>query len=188
MQLSHRKKIGIGVMLLQMAAICFIPAMAGASALKPGEPARPGGPAKEMEAPCHRPPAPPLGMWRDARMIKYLELSDTQVSQLRKADFAARETEMTVKAQLDSLQLKMEQAFTNETIDDAAVRELAVKIAEAQGKLFVQRIESQLDIGKILTPDQLDKMKKPPEQPKRHGHRHGMKKMNSGPPAERTEN
>jgi len=182
MQFTQSKKIGIGIMVFQMIAICFIPVMAGAFAFEEGRP------AKGIEGPCHHPPGPSLGMWRDPRMIQQLELTEAQINQLREADFAAREEGLALKAQLDGLRLKMDQAFTEETIDAAAIRDLAVKMSEVKGKMFVQRIESRLTLAKILNQNQLDELKMYAKHPKKRGPRHNVKQLAPGQPAEKPEN
>jgi Spy/CpxP family protein refolding chaperone len=55
----------------------------------------------------------------------------------------------------------MDKAFSGDSIDDKAVRQLAEKIAGVKGDLFVQDVESRLTIGKILSADQMDKLKHP---------------------------
>jgi Spy/CpxP family protein refolding chaperone len=53
----------------------------------------------------------------------------------------------------------MDQAFAAEPVDEKAVLELTEKISAVKGKLAVQRAESKLAMNKILSPEQLDKMK-----------------------------
>ena len=149
------KKIGKGVMVLLIStafiAICAIPAMAGMPA--PANTWQERG----MDRLKHHRPA--LGIWRSPQMVQKLELSKKQVNQLREADFTSREKQLELKAQLDSFRLQMDKAFSGDSVDDKAVRHLAEKIAGVKGDLFVQNVESRLTVGKILSADQMDKLK-----------------------------
>ena len=149
------KKLGKGVMGLLIStafiAICAIPAMAGMPA--PADTWQERG----MDRQKHHQPA--LGIWRNPQMIQKLELSKKQVNQLREADFTSRKKQLELKAQLDSFRLQMDKAFSGDSVDDKAVRLLAEKIAGVKGDLFVQNVESRLTVGKILSADQMDKLK-----------------------------
>ena len=106
------KKFGTGVMVL-LITVCFIPAIAGAFASEGGKHDK-GFDRKDR----HR---PALGIWRDPQMVQKLELTAEQVKQVRNVDFNFREKRLGLKAQLDSLRLQMDRAFTEDVIDDTAV-------------------------------------------------------------------
>ncbi len=101
----------------------------------------------------------PYALWRNPEIIQDLQLSDDQVEQFKKADFTFRENMLNLKAQIDNLHLQMEKAFSTEPVDEAAIVQLAQKIADLKGKLFVQAIASRLAFEKLLTTDQLKKLK-----------------------------
>jgi Spy/CpxP family protein refolding chaperone len=170
------KKIGTGVMAL-LITVCFIPAVAGA--FTPGE----GRQEKGFGGKGIHPPA--LGIWRNPQMVQQLEITEQQVKELRDADFTSREKCLALRAQLDSHRLKMEKAFSEDTVDPAAVRATAEGIADLKGKLYMQRIESRLALGKILNADQIKELrvyvmehKRPRPGPgdKRIPRRHGMER------------
>ena len=155
MNTELRKKLGTRFMVLlittSLITLCAIPTMAGMPA--PAEPWQERG----MDRPKHHRPA--LGIWRDPQIIQTLELSEKQVNQLRDADFTSREKQLELKAQLDRFRLQMDKAFSVDSVDDETVRQLAEKIAGVKGDLFVQDVESRLTVGKILSADQMDKLK-----------------------------
>jgi Spy/CpxP family protein refolding chaperone len=97
------------------------------------------------------------GLWRDPAVVEKLGLSDKQIAELKNADFTFRKQQLELKAQLGMLHLEMAKAFSGKTPDEATVRELAGKMADAQGKLFIQHIESRLAAARCLTADQLSK-------------------------------
>ncbi len=164
------KKFGPGVMVL-LIAVCFIPAMAGAFA--PGDGKLDKGFGMQDR---HR---PALGIWRDPQMVQKLELTAEQVKQLRDADFTFREKCLELKAQLDSLRLQMDKAFTEDVIDDAAVLSLVEKITDVKGKLFIQKIEARLAGGKLLNADQINKLKLYDMQQKKQGRKHDKKQISA---------
>jgi len=102
----------------------------------------------------------PLGIWQNPKMVQELGLTDKQVEGLKKADFAHREKCLELKSKLDALHLELEKLFAAESVDEAAkVLEVVQKISDLKGKLFVQRIESRLAVAKLLTADQVGKLK-----------------------------
>jgi|GEM_PF-1032709 len=156
------KKIGTGVMVLLIMA-CFIPANVGAFA--PGD----GRQDKAIQRKGHHRSV--LGVWRNTKMVQKLGLTEEQIKKVREADFTFREKKLPLKAQLESLHLQMEKAFSDDIVDNAAVLSLAEKISDVKGDLFVQQIESRLALGKILNADQIEKLKMHAMHQKRHDQR-----------------
>ena len=102
----------------------------------------------------------PLGIWQHPKMVQELGLTDKQVEGLKKADFAHREKSLELKSKLDILHHDLEKLFTDMSVDEAKILEVAQKISNLKGKRFVQRIESRLAFAKLLTADQVSKLKK----------------------------
>ena len=153
------KKLGTGVVVL-LITVCFIPAIAVAFASGDGKHDK-GFDRKDR----HR---PALGIWRDPQIVQKLELTAEQVKQLRDADFVFREKHLELKAQLDSFRLQMDKAFSDNAVDDTAVLTLAEKISDVKGKMFIQKIEARLAVGKLLDADQINKLKQYAMHPKKH--------------------
>ncbi len=170
------KKFGTGIIVL-LITVCFIPAIAGA--FSPGD----GRQEKEFDRKDHHRSA--LGIWRDLQMVQKLELTTEQVKQLRDADFAFREKRLELKAQLDSVHLKMDKAFSDDIVDNASVLFLAEKISDMRGKLFVQKIEARLAVGKLLNADQIKKLKPYDMHQKKQGRRQGEKHISGRHSVER---
>jgi Spy/CpxP family protein refolding chaperone len=108
-------------------------------------------------------------------MIRKLELTEAQIKKLREADFTSREKRLELAAQRDRLELQMEKAFSEDTVDEKTVLKLAEKISDVRGDLFLQRMESRLAIGKILSTDQMNKLKQHRWQKKKCNPRAGRK-------------
>ena len=160
------KKLGAGIVVL-LITVCFIPAFAGAFALGDGKHDR-GLDRKGRHWNV-------LGIWRDPQMVQKLGLTAEQVKQLRDADFTFREKCLELKAQLDSLRLQMEKAFTDETVDDKTVLSLADKISDVKGKLFLLKIETRLTGRKLLNADQVNQLKLYDMDKKKQNRKHGKK-------------
>lgn len=173
------KKIGTGVIVL-LITVWLIPATAGA--FTPGE----GRQHRGFDMKGHHPPA--LGIWHNPELVQELGLTTEQVKQLKDADFASREKQLALKAQLDGLRLQMAKAFSEDIVDDTAVLSLAEKISDVRGKLFVQQIESRLTLGKILNADQVKKLKLHNIHLRREGPRDGRKPLYGHRSVEKTGN
>jgi Spy/CpxP family protein refolding chaperone len=157
MKTATSKKIGTVLMAILLSA-ALIPS--AADACRGGKGGRGGGSGYGMDCGMKggRGGGSHFGIWQNSQAVKNLGLSAEQVKQLKEADFATREKELPLRAELDSLRLKMDQAFAAEPVDEKAVVELTEKISAVKGKLAVQRTEAKLAMKKILTPEQLDQM------------------------------
>jgi Spy/CpxP family protein refolding chaperone len=162
------KRIGMGAMVL-LVTVCFLPAVTGA--FGPGQ----GRQGRGDDWPGHHRPG--MGIWRNPQLVQELGLSDEQVKQIRETDFALREKQLPLKAQLDSLRLQMEKAFSEDTIDKDAVLALAGKMKEARGAMFVQRIESRLALGDVLNAEQIEKLRQHARGQGRQGFKAGRKHL-----------
>jgi Spy/CpxP family protein refolding chaperone len=100
-----------------------------------------------------------LGVWKNAQAVQDLGLSTEQVGKLKEADFAAREKQQALRAELGSLRLKMEHAFAADKVDEDAARTLSKEMATVKGKMIEQRTETRLTLRSLLTPEQHDKLR-----------------------------
>ena len=173
MNSNLRQKFFTCAMVL-LVTVFFVPAFAGA--FTPGD----YKPYKGFGMKRHH--VSPLGIWRNPKMIQELGLTDEQVKGLREADFANREKRLQLKYKVDGLHLEMEKLFSADPVNEAKVLQLAQKISDQKGKLFVRKIESRLAVGKLLTADQLKKLKSfYLHRHARHGKMHGNEKHRRAP-------
>jgi len=150
MNSNLRQKLLTGAMVL-LVTVFVIPGFAGAFTQGQCRPEKGFGMKKRHMS--------PLGIWQNPKMVQELGLTDKQVEGLKKADFAHREKCLELKSKLDVLHLELEKLFADESVDEAKVLQVAQKISDLKGKLFVQRIESRLAVAKLLTADQVSKLK-----------------------------
>ena len=169
-KLKARTVTGVMALLIVAAfiAVTIIPALAAAM---PGS--KDAWQEKGMDRP--RPSAPALGIWRNPQLAEKLGLTDEQVDQLRDADFNAREKFLEARAQLDHLRLQMDKAFSQDSIDQVGVRQLAQQMADAKGHLFIQEVESRLAVGRILNTDQTNMLRQQVLQQEKQGPKGGDK-------------
>lgn len=120
---------------------------------------REGKPGREME--MKHPFPPPCRNRMPPAMAQDLGLTDEQIKSIRDADFTFKERHIELRAQLDQLHLQMEKAFSSDTVDEATVRDVAHRIADLQGKMFILDIDSRLAMERLLTSDQRKRLKQP---------------------------
>ena len=158
MNATLRKKIGTGILTILLAA-ALIPT--AAQACRGGRGGRGGGQGMGMDCGMKggRQGGAGFGIWQNPQAVQDLGLSSEQVKKLKDAEFASREKQLPLFNELESLRLKMDQAFAAEPVDEKAVLDLTGKISAVKSKLAVQHAEDQLALGKIITPEQMSKMK-----------------------------
>jgi Spy/CpxP family protein refolding chaperone len=100
----------------------------------------------------------PFFIWNNAKIVEELELTDEQIGKLKEANFAMKEKHLELRSQLNRLNLEMQKAFSEKTINDPEVLESANKMAEIRSKLFTDRVDARLKMTKILTDDQYKKL------------------------------
>jgi len=71
----------------------------------------------------------------------------------------------------------MDKAFSEDVVDDTAVLSLAEKISDVKGKLFIQKIEARLAVGKLLNADQIKKLELLDRRQKKQGRKPGKKQI-----------
>jgi Spy/CpxP family protein refolding chaperone len=180
MNSNLRQKFFTGAMVL-LVTVFFIPAFAGAFT--------PGQCRTDKGFGMKRHHVSPLGIWQNPKMVRELGLTDEQVKGLREADFAHREKRLQLKSKLDGLHLELEKLFSADPVNELDILQLAQKISDLKGKLFVQKIESRLAVGKLLTADQLKKLKIfDLHHPAMHGKMHGKGKHRRTPSKIENEN
>jgi Spy/CpxP family protein refolding chaperone len=154
MNLNRRQRLGGGAFIVS-ALVFLLSAHAGAF---------PPGPMQEEGIDMKRRNMPPFhispcGIWQDPEMVQDLGLTGEQMKALRDADLLFIDKHLELKAQLERQHFEMEKAFSAEILDEVTVREVAKKIADLEGKLSIQFIESLLAREKILNSDQRKKLK-----------------------------
>lgn len=98
-------------------------------------------------------------LWENPQMVKELELSDDQVKSLKEADFAFREKKLALQADADRLRLKMQKAFSGDSINADTIRSIAKEMSKVKSEMYLQKIEQRLVLNKTLNKGQIEKLK-----------------------------
>jgi periplasmic protein CpxP/Spy len=93
-------------------------------------------------------------------MLQRLDLTDAQKEQVRAilTETAGQETRQA----LGKLQQDLNDAVLADTPDPARIEQLKASIAEAEANALAQRVDVQLRIAQILTPEQREKARERP--------------------------
>jgi periplasmic protein CpxP/Spy len=137
-----------------LAAVAVL-AVAAASAQAPGPGGRGVGPGRGQGLP----------------MMQRLELTDAQKEQVRAivGEHPGRETRQT----LDKLHQDLMAAVMADTPDTAKIEQLKASITEAETTALNERVDIELRIAQILTPEQREKARQLPAGPRGRGHNAG---------------
>lgn len=122
--------------------------MAGAAAAQPVEPPEPG----------DRGPRP--GRGGDPAMLKQeLGLNDQQVGELRKLQLEQRKAAIRRRADTELAQIGLQEQLQAPTPDDKVVQARIKELADLHAAGLRARVDAQLALRKILTPDQQEKLR-----------------------------
>ena len=98
-------------------------------------------------------------IWQNQQLIEEIGLDAKQIELLKNLDFDQKEKRLKIKSEMDALHLSMEKAFSQNSLNQDEIMEIAKKIADLQGKQFIERIESHLKFLDVLTTEQITKLK-----------------------------
>jgi Spy/CpxP family protein refolding chaperone len=88
--------------------------------------------------------------WHIPRVVKQLNLDETQIAQLDDAFYKSRLNLIQLKSNLEREQLELERLIENKTLDENAALEQYQKLEQARVKLGVERFRFVLQIRKIV--------------------------------------
>jgi protein CpxP len=116
------------------------------------------------------------GHWGKAhmeRMAEKLGLTAEQRSAAERLHEQAREQSRPYVEQLGEQRSSMRALMEAETFDEAAVRDLMSKKQAAKTELGVIHARTRFEFGKLLTPEQREKLAEMKRGHHKHGHGHG---------------
>jgi Spy/CpxP family protein refolding chaperone len=97
-----------------------------------------------------------------SHILKYrtpLALTPEQVDQIQKLDFEYQKQSIQTETDLKIACMELENTVHSGTVDEAKIRLMAGKMAEAKTKGVNAMAEAKIAVLKLLTPEQLKKMK-----------------------------
>jgi hypothetical protein len=109
---------------------------------------------RHMPGNSERMPPPPPPFWRDAQLVRELGLTDDQIKSLDDLDYAFRKQQIALRTELEAAKLDLERADDDQASNDQAVLKAAQRVADLQGKMFMQHVEQKAKVRKTLSAEQ----------------------------------
>lgn len=92
-----------------------------------------------------------MEVFEDTDLIGMLDLTDDQAERIQQINFAFRENHIKLKADVETAQLALDRALSKTPMDRDGARKAAKRLADVQGKMFLQAINYKLDLVEVLT-------------------------------------
>ena len=107
------------------------------------------------------------------QMIEFLDLNDEQVEKMHKIKVKFDKKEIDVKAEQKKLRIDKNEAMKD--MDFAKARKVSKQMSEVTSKIQLMNIDQKEEMSKILTKEQVEKMKKAHFMRNKGGRRDGKK-------------
>jgi Spy/CpxP family protein refolding chaperone len=111
---------------------------------------------------------PPGKWWRDPQMIRSLELTPSQISQLDQAYANSRQQLFRKKSRVESEQMQLQNLFDQQALDENAVKTQHFNVERAREDLSSERLEYIMEIRKIIGHEKYNRLT--------HGDKKGKKR------------
>ncbi len=96
-------------------------------------------------------------------MLKFqkdtFNITDEQLNKLKSLSFYLEEKKTKLTNENRTLRLKLREELSNTTVNYQNVRNILDKISKNRSELFIERLKAKDEITKILTPEQLTKIR-----------------------------
>jgi Spy/CpxP family protein refolding chaperone len=135
-------------------------------------------PAPGVAPAPHAPPAPPreLGRWwKNSDIVRELQISDAQISQIEQAFLDHRLKLIDLKAEVERQETRLQPLIEADQVDEAKVSAQIDQLLAARAKLEKANVMMMLSIRKVLTVEQWKKLQEVQEH-------HGMMRRMPAPP------
>lgn len=93
------------------------------------------------------------------KLRKVLQLTDDQAEQIRQQRAEFRKQMAVLEGKIKVLMADYETEMEKTDPDKEKVKEIAKNISDLRGEKVQEKINSRLEVRKLLTPEQLDKLK-----------------------------
>lgn len=104
-------------------------------------------------------PCRPGPFFRHPELAKKMELTDKQIDQIKDLFLDMEKKRIELRADLQLKELELRQAMDSPKPDEGKVRKLVKQIGTMKTDLHMTRIDQQLGLKKILTPEQQEKLR-----------------------------
>jgi len=93
---------------------------------------------------------PPGKWWRDPQMIRSLELTPSQISQLEQAYSNSRRQLIQKKSRVETEQFELQNLFDQKALDENAVKSQHFNVEKAREDLSSERLDYIMEVRKII--------------------------------------
>ena len=104
-------------------------------------------------------PCRPGPFWQHPELVEKMELTDKQQDQIENLFLDMEKKRIELRADIELTQLELREAMDSPKPDEGKVRKLVKEIGTMKTDLHMTRIDQQLGLKKILTPEQQEKLR-----------------------------
>jgi len=104
-------------------------------------------------------PMGPRDWWNDPEVREVIGLSQDQVDKIDALAVKLQKQEIENRAQMQLTEIDIEQAFKAQSLDEAKIKSLIEKMANLKAAEVKAHAQFRLDVAKILTNEQREKLK-----------------------------
>lgn len=101
-------------------------------------------------------------------LAEELELTEEQQAQLEEQKFAARKSAIETRSKLKLQRLELHKLMRADTPDESKIKSTVEEMGELKTELQLNRVQTKLNMHKILTPEQREKMQSLKREFRRH--------------------
>lgn len=112
-------------------------------------------------------PEPLMAEGQQSRLSSELGLSTNQAGAVRKIMYETRRKTIQLRADQEAARTDIEFQMDSDTPDEKALMAACEKLGQINAEIARNRVQNQLEMNKILTPEQRDKMKQLRERMKK---------------------
>jgi len=104
-------------------------------------------------------PCCPPHMWKDPELVAKIGLTDNQRDQVKGLFREMERKRIELRAQLQLKELELREAMEGPKVDEGRVRKLVGEIGSIRTDLHLSKVNQELGLRKILTPEQQEKLR-----------------------------
>jgi len=101
----------------------------------------------------------PGPIWKDKELLKKAGISEEQANKIREMHFQSQRDQLKLGSDMRLKQLEMTELMDADKPDEGKIMAKAKEIASLREKVFLQGVQQQLEMKKLITPEQEQKLR-----------------------------
>jgi len=101
----------------------------------------------------------PMAIWKDKELLKKAGISEEQANKIRDFHFQNQRDRVKLGSDMKLKQLEMGELMDADKPDEGKIMAKAKEISALREKMFLQGVEQQLTMKKLITPEQEQKLR-----------------------------